>query len=106
MSTIASGSLPDDAVVRADHRRDRHRRADEHPRRAGDRTGGAQVPFAFAVPYDAAGIDDARRYGVVAQITDREGRLLFVTDRPTPVITGGNPVSGLDLMLVRVGARE
>lgn len=69
-------------------------------------TGGAQVPFAFAVPYDAAGIDDARRYGVVAQITDREGRLLFVTDRPTPVITGGNPVSGLDLMLVRVGGRE
>jgi len=69
-------------------------------------TGGAQVPFAFAVPYDMSEIDDAQRYGVVAQITDSEGRLLFVTDRPAPVITGGNPVSGLDLMLVRVGARE
>jgi uncharacterized lipoprotein YbaY len=65
-------------------------------------TDGAQVPVVFAVSYAASEVDEARRYGAVAQITDGEGRLLFVTSQPTPVITESNPVSGLDLVLVQV----
>lgn len=67
-------------------------------------TDGAQVPVIFTIPYAAAEVDEARRYGVVAQITDGEGRLLYVSDLPTPVITANNPVSGLDLVLVPVGS--
>lgn len=66
-------------------------------------TGGAQVPFPFAVSYPASVIEENNRYSIAARITDGEGNLLFITDTYVPVITGDNPVSDIDLVLVRVG---
>lgn len=96
-------ALPDDAVVRAQILD--ITTVDAPTTILGEQvivTDGAQVPVVFAVSYAASEVDEARRYGAVAQITDGEGRLLFVTSQPTPVITESNPVSGLDLVLVQV----
>jgi len=67
-------------------------------------TGGAQVPFAFAISYPEAAIRANGRYSVAARITDGDGRLLFITDTIVPVITGDNPTSDIELVLVRVGS--
>jgi uncharacterized lipoprotein YbaY/heat shock protein HslJ len=48
-----------------------------------------QPPVAFTLPYDPAAIDSTRRYAVRARITAGK-RLLFVTDRRYPVLTGGH----------------
>ncbi len=63
---------------------------------------GKSVPVAFAVPYDPATVQDNHRYSVRATIRDAAGKLLFTTDTVTPVITGGNPTSGIELILVQV----
>jgi putative lipoprotein len=60
---------------------------------AGDR----QVPFDFEIPYDPAGIDERMSYAVRARI-EREGRLLFISDRHYAVITRGAPTR-VDLIL-------
>ncbi|MFN8452045.1 MAG: YbaY family lipoprotein [Anaerolineae bacterium] len=65
---------------------------------------GAQVPIPFVVSYPADAVVDSRSYSVSARITDGEGRLLFITDTKTPVITDGNPTSDIELVLVRVGS--
>ncbi len=48
-----------------------------------------QPPVAFRLAYDPAAIDSTRRYAVHARIT-AGGRLLFVSDRRDPVLTGGH----------------
>jgi putative lipoprotein len=63
---------------------------------------GKSVPVAFAVPYDPSQIQDNHRYSLRAEIRDAAGKLLFTTDTVTPVITGGNPTSGIELILVQV----
>ncbi|MFN8534469.1 MAG: YbaY family lipoprotein [Dehalococcoidia bacterium] len=65
-------------------------------------TDGAQVPFDFAVSYPASAIEENRRYSIAARITDGNGRLLFINDTIVPVITGGAPTSGIDLVLAMV----
>ncbi len=65
---------------------------------------GKSVPVAFAVPYDPSKILDNHRYSVRATIRDAEGKLRFTTDTITPVITGGSPTSGIELILVQVGS--
>lgn len=63
---------------------------------------GKSVPVAFAVPYDPSQIQEGNRYSLRAEIRDAAGKLLFTTDTVTPVITGGNPTSGIELILVQV----
>jgi putative lipoprotein len=67
-------------------------------------TQGAQVPIPFAVSYPVSAIQEKRRYSIAARITDGEGNLLFVSDTHTPVITGGNPISDIEIVLVRAGS--
>lgn len=65
-------------------------------------TNGAQVPLAFSLSYARDAVLETRRYSVSARITDRDGRLLFISDTFTPVITGGSPTAGIELVLVQV----
>lgn len=58
-----------------------------------------QVPIPFAIPYDTARIDPARRYVVRARILSGD-RMLFTTDTATPVLTQGAG-DRVALMLVR-----
>lgn len=61
---------------------------------------GQQVPFAFAIPYDPAMIDERMTYAVQARIEDG-GRLLFINDQHYGVITHG-AASRADLVLKAV----
>jgi putative lipoprotein len=65
---------------------------------------GRQVPFAFALAFDAAAIDPAHTYAVQARIED-EGRLLFVSDTHHPVITRDQPLN-VDIVVRRVAAPD
>jgi putative lipoprotein len=63
-------------------------------------TSPSQVPIAFTLAYRSAAIDERNRYAVQARI-EQGGRLLFINDTHTPVLTygGGDRV---DMLLVRV----
>ncbi len=61
-----------------------------------------QVPIPFAIPYDPARLDPARRYVVRARILAGD-RLLFTTDTAAPVLTQGAG-DRVNLMLVRAAA--
>lgn len=54
--------------------------------------GGRQVPFAFALPYDPARIDERYTYAVQARIT-LDGQLRFISTERYAVITRGNPTT-------------
>ena len=51
-------------------------------------TAGRQVPFEFALGYDASRIQPSHTYAVQVRIEDG-GRLLFISDTMNPVITRG-----------------
>lgn len=71
--------------------------------RSGFATDG-QVPFRFQLAYDRGRIDPGRAYALQARIlVDRAA--WFVTDRPVPVLTQGNP-SSVNLVLRQASARE
>jgi putative lipoprotein len=58
------------------------------------------LPIPFEVPYDPSQIDPRGTYAVEARL--RSGQtVLFVSDRPARVITGGNPAR-VQLVLVRI----
>ncbi len=59
-----------------------------------------QLPVGFVIPYQSADIVASHRYVVRGRITV-DGKLLFTSDRVTPVL-GPNPTSGVALVLVRV----
>jgi uncharacterized lipoprotein YbaY/heat shock protein HslJ len=61
-----------------------------------------QVPIPFAIPYDTARIDPARRYVVRARILAGD-RLLFTSDTAAPVLTQGAG-DRVNLTLVRAAA--
>lgn len=63
---------------------------------------GRQVPFAFALDYDAAAINPAHSYAVQVRIEDA-GRLLFISDTHHPVITRDQPHHA-DIVVRRVAA--
>ena len=50
----------------------------------------AAMPLEFWLPYQAGLIDQRLAYGIEAKIV-AEGRTLFSTVRPIPVVTRGNP---------------
>lgn len=101
---LARVALPDDAILRVQIQDTS--RADAPAIILGEEvraTGGAQVPLPFAVPYNPADIQDNRDYTLSARITDGQGTLLFINDMVIPVISKGNPTSGVAVMVVPVG---
>jgi uncharacterized lipoprotein YbaY len=64
---------------------------------------GRQVPIPFAVPYDPGAIDPRGRYGLRVRIEDAQGGLLWINTQAYPVITGGNPTSDIEVVVMRVG---
>lgn len=65
------------------------------------RVDGAQLPLAFAVPYDKAAIDPTHSYAIFASVVDGSRTLQSV--EPVPVITGG-PTSGVDVLVSPLSA--
>ncbi|WP_374689062.1 YbaY family lipoprotein, partial [Promineifilum sp.] len=59
---------------------------------------GQQQPFAFEVPFDGTQIDATRTYVVTARI-DVDGVTTYASQTGIPVITGGAPLSGLEVMV-------
>jgi uncharacterized lipoprotein YbaY len=97
-------ALPEDAVVRV--RLEDVSRADAPAVLLGEQVidpMGRQVPIPFAVTYDPAQIDPRGRYSVRARIEDAQGRLLWTSTQAYPVITGGNPTSDIEIVVMRVG---
>ena len=66
---------------------------------------GSQVPIPFQLEYDRSRILDNHSYSVSARIEDEQGRLLFISDTRTVVITGGNPVDNVTVMTRPAGRR-
>ena len=62
-----------------------------------------EPPYDFRIAYDPDDIEDDRRYSVDAEIRDRDGELLFVTDTAHDVLTYGGP-SHVEIVMVAVGA--
>ena len=58
-----------------------------------------EQPLRFAIPYDPALVKPGHRYSLVARI-DADGKPLFVTPGPVPVLVDGNPAA-VDLMLAK-----
>lgn len=63
-------------------------------------TAGRQVPFEFALEYDAARIQPSRTYAVQVRIEDG-GKLLFISDKMNLVITRDAPTH-LDIVVRRI----
>ena len=61
---------------------------------------GRQVPIPFELSYDADDIDERFTYAVRGEIV-ADGRVLFRSTQTTPVITRGNPVEGVELVLTK-----
>jgi len=66
-------------------------------------TKGAQVPFAFEVPYDAGKIEENHTYSMRVRIEDGAGNLLFINDTSVPVITNENPTQDVEVIVVPTG---
>jgi uncharacterized lipoprotein YbaY/predicted secreted protein len=64
---------------------------------------GKGPPYAFTLTYDAAKIDSRFSYAVSADIKDGDKQLFTNTER-YGVITQGNPVSGIQVVVSPVGA--
>ena len=63
-------------------------------------TEGRQVPFEFALAYDASRIQPSHTYAVQVRIEDG-GKLLFISDTMNPVITRDAPTR-VDIVVRRV----
>ena len=64
---------------------------------------GGQVPIPYKVPYDAEAIDERNSYSMSARIEDGSGKLLFISDTATPVITRGSPTEDVEIVVVPTG---
>ena len=62
-------------------------------------TAGRQVPFEFALEYDASIIQPSHTYAVQVRIENGD-RLLFISDKMNPVITRDAPTH-LDIVVRR-----
>jgi putative lipoprotein len=65
-------------------------------------TNGAQPPFRYSITYDPARIDAAKQYTTQANITVN-GQSRYTTNSIYRVITGGAPVSDVNMVLVLSG---
>jgi heat shock protein HslJ len=66
-------------------------------------TEGKQVPFPYDVAYNEDDIDERNTYSMGVRIEDSTGKLLFISDTMTPVITNGNPTEDVEIVVVPVG---
>ena len=57
-----------------------------------------RVPAAFSLAYDPSALDDKHTYVVQARI-EEGGKLLFVNTSQYQVITRGNPIAGIDVLV-------
>ena len=63
---------------------------------------GEHLPIAYEVAYDPAGIEDRNAYSMSVRIEDAEGKLIYISDTNTPVITRDNPTEDVDINVVPV----
>jgi uncharacterized lipoprotein YbaY len=63
---------------------------------------GRQVPFPFELTYDPAAIISQHTYAVAARITV-DGKLRWINTQRYPVLTGGAPVTGVEIIVESVG---
>ena len=97
-------ALPREASVQV--RLDDVSQPEASPRRIAETTvptAGKQVPIPFELPYSAADIVAGRRYVVRAKIV-ADGKTLFSTKTPYPVITRGAPTQ-LEILVQQGGGR-
>ena len=64
---------------------------------------GKQVPIPYEVKYNPEDIQDNHTYSMLVRIEDSAGKLLFISDTHTPVITRGNPTEDVEILVVWVG---
>ena len=94
-------ALPSDAVVTV--RIEDVSKADAPPELIGEqviKTRGVQVPIPFAVPYGPDKIEGNLSYSLRVRIEDGTSKLLFINDTSIPVITRGNPIPDIEIVLV------
>lgn len=65
-----------------------------------------QVPVPYDVCYDPAKIDQRFSYSMRVRITDSKGKLLWINDTHTPVITNGNPGENVEVRVIQVGGKK
>lgn len=97
-------ALPDDAVVTI--KIQDGSLADAPAKVIGEQvihTNGNQVPIPYEVEYDPQEIDERLTYSMSARTEDGSGKLLFISDTVTPVITNGNPTEDVEIIVVPVG---
>ena len=66
-------------------------------------TNGRQVPVPYRVAYDTGEVDERNTYSMSARIEDGAGKLLFISDTVTPVITHGAPTKDVEIVVVPTG---
>jgi uncharacterized lipoprotein YbaY len=65
-------------------------------------TNGQQVPFPFEVTFDPGVIKDSNTYSLNVRIEDGAGNLLFINAQSYPVITRGNPIFGVEVVVDKI----
>jgi len=65
-----------------------------------------QVPIPYEVCYDPSKIDERFTYGMGVRITDGNGKLSWINDTHTPVITNGNPSQNVEIRVIQVGGKN
>jgi len=96
-------ALPDDAVVKVQIQD--VSKADAAATVMGEQiiqTQGRQVPVPYEVTYHQSEIDDRFSYSMSARIEDGSGKLLFISDTHTPVITRENLTKDVEIVVVPV----
>jgi putative lipoprotein len=63
---------------------------------------GQSLPIPYEVSYDPSAIDDRFSYSMSVRIEDSDGKLIYISDTNTPVITRGNPTENVDINVVPV----
>ncbi len=69
-------------------------------------TSGSQVPIPFNVSYEPGAIKPDRTYALAAFIQDGNGHPLFAPGDPAPVITQGNPIQDVEVVVVPAAVNE
>jgi putative lipoprotein len=67
-------------------------------------TNGAQPPFRYTIAYDPGRINTSAQYTLQSNISV-DGQVRFTTNQVYRVITGGAPVSDVNILLVTTGAK-
>jgi putative lipoprotein len=65
------------------------------------RSEGRQVPLPFELTYEPARIDEQATYSLAARI-QKDGELLWSTDKVVPVLTRGAPDDSVDVRVMQV----